>query len=70
MLLFSRVNPGSRLRCCGGGLCVASCDDPMYYEHIADAMGDDEVALVAAENTQVHINIVINIAFQADSKFC
>ena len=26
---------------------MASCDDPMYYEHIADAMGDDEVALVA-----------------------
>ena len=31
------------------GRAVATCDDPMYYEHIADAMTDDEVALVAGK---------------------
>ena len=31
------------------GRAVASCDDPAYYEHIADAMGDNEVALVAGK---------------------
>ena len=29
------------------GWAVGLCDDPMYYEYIADATRDDEIALVA-----------------------
>ena len=46
---------------------MSTCEDPIYYEYVADAMGNDEVALFAEEEQSCLAAMLSQVSHPHDS---